>query len=69
LNKGLPFELKLPNQETKQAIYELETRDGKSFKNVDELFDDLIKENSINSIEHFKTLRGVGKELYVDTDK
>jgi len=41
LNKGLPFELKLPNQETKQAIYELETRDGKSFKNVDELFDDL----------------------------
>jgi len=29
------------NQETKQAIYELETRDGKSFKNIDELFDDL----------------------------
>lgn len=41
LNKGLPFELKLPNQDTMQAFYELEKRDGKSFKNVDELFNDL----------------------------
>jgi DNA-damage-inducible protein J len=41
LNKGLPFELKLPNQETRQALYELETRNGKSFKKVDELFADL----------------------------
>ena len=41
LNKGLPFELKIPNNDTKQALNELETRKGKSFKNVDELFDDL----------------------------
>ena len=41
LNKGLPFELKIPNEKTKQALQELETRKGKSFKNVDELFDDL----------------------------
>ena len=41
LNKGLPFELKLPNQDTRQALYELETKDGKSFENVDELFADL----------------------------
>ncbi len=36
-----PFELKIPNDKTKQALHELETKKGKSFKNVDELFDDL----------------------------
>jgi len=41
LNKGLPFELKLPNHNTIQALEELENRDGKTFKNVDELFADL----------------------------
>ena len=41
LNKGLPFELKIPNDKTKLALDELEKRKGKSFKNVDELFDDL----------------------------
>ena len=41
LNKGLPFELKIPNNDTKQALHELEIREGKSFKNIDELFDDL----------------------------
>ena len=41
LNKGLPFELKIPNNDTKQALHELEIREGKNFKNIDELFDDL----------------------------
>ena len=41
LHKGLPFELKLPNSQTKQALHELETRDGKTFDNIDELFADL----------------------------
>ena len=41
LNKGLPFELKIPNSETRQALQELEVRDGKTFDNVDELFADL----------------------------
>ena len=41
LNKGLPFELKIPNDNTKQALHELEIKKGKIFKNVDELFDDL----------------------------
>ncbi len=41
LNKGLPFELKLPNHDTIQALEELENRDGKTFKNIDELFADL----------------------------
>ncbi len=41
LNKGLPFELKIPNNQTKQALHELEVKDGKTFDNVDELFADL----------------------------
>ena len=41
LNKGLPFELKIPNSQTRKALHELEVRDGKSFDNVDELFVDL----------------------------
>ena len=41
LNKGLPFELKLPNNNTKKALKELENREGKTFNSVDELFDDL----------------------------
>ena len=41
LNKGLPFELKIPNNQTRQALHELKVRDGKTFDNVNELFDDL----------------------------
>ena len=41
LNKGLPFELKIPNSQTRQALHELEVKDGKTFENVDELFADL----------------------------
>jgi DNA-damage-inducible protein J len=41
INKGLPFELKLPNSDTLQALHELETREGKTFDNVEELFADL----------------------------
>ena len=41
LNNGLPFDLKIPNDTTKQALNELKTKQGKTFKNVDELFEDL----------------------------
>jgi len=41
VNKGLPFEVKIPTKEFKKSIDELANRDGKSFKSVDELFDDL----------------------------
>ena len=41
LNKGLPFELKLPTQETQQAFRELEKHEGKTFESVDALFEDL----------------------------
>lgn len=41
LQKGLPFEVKLPTKETQKALKELENRDGKNFASVDALFDDL----------------------------
>ncbi len=41
LNKGLPFEFKIPNSQARQALHELEIKDGKTFDNVDGLFTDL----------------------------
>lgn len=41
LNNGLPFEVKIQNNKTKKALKELENKKGKTFKNIDELFDDL----------------------------
>lgn len=41
LNNGLPFEVKIQNNKTKKALEELANKDGKTFKNIDELFDDL----------------------------
>ncbi|MBQ4132175.1 MAG: type II toxin-antitoxin system RelB/DinJ family antitoxin [Desulfovibrionaceae bacterium] len=40
-DKALPFELRIPNQETLDAMAELENGGGKSFKNAEELFKDL----------------------------
>jgi DNA-damage-inducible protein J len=39
--KRLPFEVKVPNVESKAAIKELESGKGKTFKSADALFDDL----------------------------
>ncbi|MFA6788277.1 MAG: type II toxin-antitoxin system RelB/DinJ family antitoxin [Arcobacteraceae bacterium] len=41
LNQGMPFELKLPTKETQKALNELEQKKGKSFDNIEQLFDDL----------------------------
>lgn len=43
LQKGLPFEVKLPSAQTVKALNELEKRDGKAFATIDDLFDDLEK--------------------------
>lgn len=40
-HNGIPFELKLPNKDTAQAIKQLESGKGVSFDNVDELLEDL----------------------------
>jgi DNA-damage-inducible protein J len=41
MNNGLPFEMKIPNTQTKEALNELKEKKGKTFKSVDDLFDDL----------------------------
>ncbi|MFA5455299.1 MAG: type II toxin-antitoxin system RelB/DinJ family antitoxin [Sulfurimonas sp.] len=41
LQKGLPFEVKMPTEQTQKAIKEVEARDGKKFSTIDDLFDDL----------------------------
>ena len=39
--KGLPFDVKLPNRQSLQAISELASGRGKNFDSVDELFEEL----------------------------
>ncbi|MEA3331831.1 MAG: type II toxin-antitoxin system RelB/DinJ family antitoxin [Campylobacterota bacterium] len=41
LNKGLPFDVKIPTKETQTALDELYVKKGKSFNSVDTLFDEL----------------------------
>ncbi len=41
LNNGLPFEVKVPTKRLKKALNELKLHKGKSFNNVDDLFNDL----------------------------
>jgi DNA-damage-inducible protein J len=43
IHHGLPFEVRLPNRETQQAIEELESGKGAKFATVKELFEDLKK--------------------------
>ena len=40
-NKGLPFELHVPNEKTMRAIENLRQGKGKTFSSSDELFEDL----------------------------
>ncbi|CUV65145.1 RelB antitoxin [Sulfurovum sp. enrichment culture clone C5] len=41
IQRGLPFDVKLPNPQTQKALSELEQRDGKVFTDIDDLFDEL----------------------------
>lgn len=43
MHKGLPFELKIPNQETLAARDELEKGGGKTFKNFKDMLEDTKK--------------------------
>lgn len=38
LQRGLPFEVKIPNKATREAIEELESGGGEHFASVEELF-------------------------------
>ena len=41
LNRGLPFEIRIPNEATLKAIEDARTRRGKKFKDIGDLFEDL----------------------------
>jgi DNA-damage-inducible protein J len=41
LNNGLPFEVKIPTNETQNALNDLVAKKGKSFNDIETLFDDL----------------------------
>jgi DNA-damage-inducible protein J len=43
--KRLPFDVKVPNAETKAAIEELRAGNGKKFSSPKELMEDLLNEN------------------------
>lgn len=40
LRRGIPFELKIPNDITLQAIHELENGEGERFSNFDDMIND-----------------------------
>lgn len=46
MQKGLPFELKIPNQDTKAAMHELEQGGGKSFSSFKAMIDDLDNDDA-----------------------
>lgn len=46
LRKGIPFELRIPNKATKQAMHELEQGGGKSFLSFQAMIDDLDKDDA-----------------------
>lgn len=43
--QGLPFELKIPNKETRLAMEELEEGGGKTFSSFQDMIDDLDDED------------------------
>ncbi len=46
LQQGIPFELKIPNNITLQAIHELENGGGKTFSSFQEMTEDLDREDA-----------------------
>lgn len=46
LRKGIPFELRIPNKETKQAMHELEQGGGKSFSSFQAMINDLDNDDA-----------------------
>lgn len=46
LQQGLPFELKLPNKTTRDAIAELEAGKGKRFSSIQDMMNDLDNDDA-----------------------
>jgi DNA-damage-inducible protein J len=45
MHQGIPFEVRIPNKETRAAIRELERGGGKRFDSVDALMEDALGKN------------------------
>ncbi len=43
LNKGLPFDVRIPNKATRKAIKEVKEGKGKRYQSSQQLMDDLLK--------------------------
>jgi len=43
MKQGIPFDVKIPNQNTLKALDELDNNKGQQFSSITELFDDLEK--------------------------
>lgn len=41
LNRGLPFDVRIPNKATRQAIKEVQEGKGKTYKTAQQMMDDL----------------------------
>lgn len=42
LNKGIPFEVRIPNKETRQAMRELREGEGTEYETSQDMLDDLL---------------------------
>jgi len=45
IQQGIPFEVRIPNKETRAAMRELDRGGGKRFDSVDALFEDALGKN------------------------
>lgn len=45
MRKGIPFELKIPNEETRKALDELTSGKGKRFATFDEMVEDALADD------------------------
>ncbi|MGD9152608.1 MAG: type II toxin-antitoxin system RelB/DinJ family antitoxin [Gammaproteobacteria bacterium] len=45
MRKGIPFELRIPNEETRNAINELESGKGKKFATFKEMLEDELEDD------------------------
>jgi len=45
LRKGIPFELRIPNEETRKALDELESGKGKRFATFEEMVEDALEDD------------------------
>ncbi len=45
MNKGVPFELKIPNRASRSAMDELENGGGKTFSSFQAMIDDLVEDD------------------------